>query len=157
MKALLTEVGNKQKLTSVDIVTLDCSWSQEIISLQADFVPTPIVVQGTVNQVTRRETQNIITATTTRQSVLTDRANRISGRLTNRGATNGAYYKLGSDVSTSPFIPAGATGGTGGYHGIVSANSFADLPTGYVGTVSVVTATGQTSVLVEETFNASGA
>jgi hypothetical protein len=156
VKALISEVGNKQKLTSVDLVTIDCTWSQEIISFQPDFTPTPIVAQS-VTQVTRNREQTLYTVTTTRQSVLNDRTSRVSSRLINRGATNVLFYKLGGDVSVSALIPAGQSGGAGGYHGSIAASGSADLPAGYTGTVSVVTSTGQTQCLAEETFLVSGA
>lgn len=156
IKAILYELGNKVKLTTTDIVTIDAGWTQEIVSIQPDFTPTPIVAQS-VSQVTRSKEQTIYTVTTARQTVLTDRSSRISGQLANRGVTNNVYYKLGADVTTSPLIQAGQTGVTGGYHGIISTNSSVALPAGYTGTISVVTASGQSQLMVEETYLLSGA
>jgi hypothetical protein len=156
IKALITEVGSKQPLGSADLVTLDIGWSQELIAIEPDFQPTPVVVQGTVNRVDRYVTSIQPTATTTRSIILSDRINRISGRIINRGANQPLYLKLGTDVTTTPLIQPGMVGTTGGYHALISTNGGAyDLPAGYQGSVSVMTATGQTGITVEETYNAS--
>lgn len=156
VQALIEQAGEKLKLTSFDKVTIDGSWRQEVFTFQPDYVPTPIVAQS-VTQVTRQTLQTIYTATTARQVVLSDRPSRTGARILNRGATNAVFYKLGSDVTTSPLIPAGQTGTTGGYHGSVAPNGSADLPAGYTGTVSIITSAGQTQALIEETFLVSGA
>ncbi len=156
VKAIVEYVGQRLKLTNYDKVTIDGSWTQEIISLQPDFTPTPIVANS-VAQVTRNREQTIFTVTTARQSSLSDRSSRVGGRLINRGTTNAVFYKWGGDVSTSPLIPAGQSGTTGGYHGTIAANGgTVELPPGYTGTVSTMTSAGQSQLLAEETFLVSG-
>jgi hypothetical protein len=156
MKALISEVGNRQMLGAADSVTLDIGWSQELVAIEPDFQPSPVIVQGSVNRVDRFITSVQQNATTTRSVIFNDRLNRVSGRVTNRGANQLVYLKLGTDVTTTPFLPAGTVGATGGYHAAIGINGGVyDLPAGYQGSVSVVTATGQSGITIEETYNAS--
>jgi hypothetical protein len=160
IKVLITNVGNLQKLTANDIVSIDCQWSQEILSLQPDFTPTPVVVQGTVNQVTRQRDTKTFNATTTRANALGSQSTRLLGRITNNGATNIVYFKYGSDVTVTGGLIATGTNPSsvsGGYSGSIAVNGgYMDVPTGYTGVISVVTNSGVSSITTDETYTVSG-
>lgn len=156
IKAIVREIGSVKKLNSNDLVSIDCCWTKEIISLQPDFTPQPVIVQGTVNQVTRNTDTKTLNANTTRQTVFNTQTTRLSGRITNNGATNQVYFKYGSDVSVAGgLIPTGTNPASvnGGYSGIIASNGgYTDLPTGYTGVVSVVTNAGISSITTTETY-----
>lgn len=156
IKAIIRENGSIQKLGVQDLVTLDCCWTKEIISLQNDYTPTPVIVQGTVSQVVRQVDTKTLNASTTRQNALNSQPTRTLGRITNNGATNAIYFKYGSDVTVAGgLIPTGTNPASvsGGYSGIIAVNNgYMDVPTGYTGVISVVTSTGISSMTVTETY-----
>lgn len=161
IRAIVRERGSTQKLGVQDTVTLDCSWTQEIISLQADFTPNPVIVTGTVAQVTRNKDTKTFNASTTRQNALSSQPTRTIAKVTNNGATNQVYYKLGGDVSIAGgLIPSGTNPASvnGGYSGILAVNGgYADsVFNGYTGIISVVTNSGISSITTEETYTVSG-
>lgn len=157
IRAIVRERGSAQKLTADDVVTVDCSWTKEIISLQPDFVPQPVIVTGTVQEVTRAKDTRTYNATTTRSNALDARTTRTLAKITNNGATNQVYYKLGSDVTVAGgLIPTGTNPASvsGGYSGILATNGgYADsIFNGYTGIISVITSSGISSITVEETY-----
>lgn len=156
IKAIVRERNSIQKLDSRDLITLRCTWRQEIHSIQPDFQPTPVIVQGTVNNVTRNRDTRTYNATTTRSNALGNQPTRTIGRITNNGGTNQVYYKLGSDVSVAGGpIPSGTNPSSvaGGYSGIIGVNNaFMDVPVGYTGVISVVTNAGVSSITTDETY-----
>jgi hypothetical protein len=156
IRAIVRERGSVQKLNSSDLITLKCNWKQEIISLQPDYTPTPVIVQGTVSQVVRQVDTRTFNASTTRQNALSSQPTRTLGRITNNGATNQVYYKLGSDVTVAGgLIPSGTNPASisGGYSGIIAVNGgYMDVPTGYTGIISVVTNAGVSSITATETY-----
>jgi hypothetical protein len=155
IKAIVRENGSTQKLDSRDLVTLRCTWRQELHSIQPDFQPTQVIAQG-VNQVVREKTNRTYNASTTRSNALPSQATRQSGRITNNGTTNQAYFKYAGDVSISGgLIPAGTNPASvnGGYNGIIATNNgWTDIPIDYKGIVSVVTNAGVTSITAEEVY-----
>lgn len=159
IKAIVREVGSTKKLAPTDLVTLDCCWTKEIISLQPDYTPTPVIVQGTVNQVVRQVDTRTFNASTTRQNALSSQPTRTLGRITNNGATNAVYFKYGSDVTVAGgLIPTGTNPASvsGGYSGIIAANGgYMDVSTGYTGIISVVTSSGISSITTSETYTVS--
>lgn len=160
IRAIVRERGSTQKLTASDLITLKCNWKQEIISLQPDFTPNPVIVSGTVAQVTRNKDTRTFNATTTRTNALNSQPTRTIAKITNNGATNQVYYKLGSDVTVAGLIPVGTNPASvsGGYSGILAVNGgYADsIFNGYTGIVSVVTNSGISSITTEETYTVSG-
>lgn len=159
IKAIMREAGSVQKLSSEDLVTLDCCWTKEIISLQPDYTPTPVIVQGTVNQVVRQVDTKTLNASTARQNAFNSQPTRTLGRITNNGATNQIYFKYGSDVTVAGgLIPSGTNPASvsGGYSGIIAVNGgYTDVPTGYTGVISVVTNSGISSMTTSETYTVS--
>lgn len=156
IRAIVRENGSTQKLDSRDLITLRFVWRQEIHSIQPDFQPTPVIVQGTVNQVVRQVDTRTFNATTTRQNAFNSQPTRTIGRITNNGATNVVYYKLGSDVTVAGGqIPVGTNPASvsGGYSGAIAVNGgYMDVPTGYTGIISVVTNAGVSSITATETY-----
>jgi hypothetical protein len=82
-----------------DLIVVRGAWKQEAIAPQPD--QTPIIVQGTVVNVTAFDKERIVLVSPTVKQVLEPRITRTEGFLKNTSPTNTVYYSYTSTVSST--------------------------------------------------------
>jgi hypothetical protein len=128
-------------IQSMDTVVITASWKQELVLLQPDW--QPLVVQGTVAQVTQYTDSSQVNLTTTKKQLLASKGNRISGFVTNQSTNTSFFLKYDSTVSTTV------------YDAVVAPNATFQLPQAFVGEIWGVTSAGSVVTKTSETWRAS--
>jgi hypothetical protein len=131
----------KGVIQSMDTVVITGSWKQELVLLQPDW--QPLVVQGTISQVTQYTDTNPTNVTTTKKQLVAARGNRVSGFVTNQSTSTSFLLKYDSTISTTI------------YDAVVAPNATFQLPQAFIGEVWGMTSAGSVVARTSETWRAS--
>jgi hypothetical protein len=131
----------KGVIQSMDTVVITGSWKQELVLLQPDW--QPLVVQGTISQVTQYTDTNQTNVTTTKKQLVAARGNRVSGFVTNQSTSTSFLLKYDSTISTTI------------YDAVVAPNATFQLPQAFIGEVWGMTSAGSVVARTSETWRAS--